>query len=153
MEPLTLKEFPTTIIPSEPQTIEIKLQYHEGPYSLHIEPIFNVSPKEAIPFVEIEVDPVESVYRNSIVRMVGTITVDPNIPSEKIFLNIIYNGTTRFDSLQPFKSSWVNTAIIDIEKNLIPEPEQDIPVYENCGPGTTLQGGICVVNETNEDSS
>ena len=29
----------------------------------------------------------------------------------------------------------------------IPEPEQDNPVYENCGPGTTYQDGICVVDE------
>lgn len=26
-----------------------------------------------------------------------------------------------------------------------PEPEQDRPVYENCGPGTILQDGVCVV--------
>ncbi len=33
-----------------------------------------------------------------------------------------------------------------------PEPEQDIPVSENCGPGTTLQDGICVVNSENENA-
>lgn len=31
---------------------------------------------------------------------------------------------------------------------LVPEPEQDILEYENCGSGTTYQDGICVVNET-----
>ena len=33
-----------------------------------------------------------------------------------------------------------------------PEPEQDIPEYLNCGPGTTLQDGICVVNSENENT-
>jgi len=31
-----------------------------------------------------------------------------------------------------------------------PEPEQDALGYGNCGPGTTLQDGICVVNSENE---
>ena len=35
----------------------------------------------------------------------------------------------------------------------VPESEQDRPAYENCGPGTTLQDGICVANETNENKS
>ena len=33
-----------------------------------------------------------------------------------------------------------------------PEPEQDEPVYNDCGPGTTLQDGICVVDNTEENS-
>ena len=33
-----------------------------------------------------------------------------------------------------------------------PEPEQDIPENGNCGPGTTLQDGICVVNSENENT-
>ena len=32
-----------------------------------------------------------------------------------------------------------------------PEPEQDKIEYQNCGPGTTLQDGICVVNSENEN--
>ena len=32
-----------------------------------------------------------------------------------------------------------------------PEPEQDVLGYENCGPGTKLQDGICVVNSENEN--
>ncbi len=31
-----------------------------------------------------------------------------------------------------------------------PEPEPDRPVPEKCGPGTTLQDGICVVNSEND---
>ena len=30
---------------------------------------------------------------------------------------------------------------------LFPEPEQDEPIPENCGPGTTLQDGICVADK------
>ena len=33
-----------------------------------------------------------------------------------------------------------------------PEPEQDNVEYQNCGPGTTLQDGICVVDSENENS-
>ncbi len=32
------------------------------------------------------------------------------------------------------------------------EPEQDSLILENCGPGTTLQDGICLVSSGNEDS-
>lgn len=31
--------------------------------------------------------------------------------------------------------------------SLIPEPEQDIPVLYDCGPGTTLHDNICVIDE------
>lgn len=34
----------------------------------------------------------------------------------------------------------------------IPEPEQDISVSKKCGPETTYNDGICVVNETEENS-
>lgn len=34
-----------------------------------------------------------------------------------------------------------------------PEPEPDRPIPENCGPGTTLQEGICVVNSENNDTA
>ena len=34
-----------------------------------------------------------------------------------------------------------------------PEPEQDITVYENCGEGTTLEDGICVVDDIEKQNS
>ena len=149
----SIERIPTTIIPGESQIIEIKFQYHEGPYSLNIKPTFDVSPKEASPSVEIEFEEVEGIPRMSVKRMLGTIIVDQNIPSEKIFLNISYNGTYTVVPPQPFQSAWSDTAIIDIEKNLVPEPEQDVPVPQKCGSGTTLQDGICVVDETEETQS
>ena len=35
----------------------------------------------------------------------------------------------------------------------LPEPEQDIPRYGNCGPGTTLQDDICVADSENENTN
>ncbi len=40
-----------------------------------------------------------------------------------------------------------------VHDSLIPEPEQDKPIYENCGLGTTLQDGICVVKEQTPQSN
>ncbi|MCV0391951.1 MAG: hypothetical protein K5790_01510 [Nitrosopumilus sp.] len=39
----------------------------------------------------------------------------------------------------------------DITKIPEPEPEQNPLEYETCGPGTTLQDGVCVVNSENEN--
>jgi len=145
----SIERFPQVIDSDEPQIIEIKFQYQEGPYSLDIKPLFVVSPKEAVPFVQIEFDEIEGIPRMSVKRMIGTITVDQDIPSEKIFLSISYNGTYTVVPPQPFKSSWSDTMIIDIEKNLVPEPD-DNPNLEKehfCGEGTTYTEGICVVDE------
>ena len=143
----SIERIATSIIPGVLEKIEIKFQYNDGPYSLILKPIVDVSPEEAKPFVKTEFETFE-VPRKSIKRIHGTITVDPNIPSEKIFLNIFYNGTSTIDPSQQFKSGWSDTVIIDIEKNLVPEPEQDRPIPENCGPETILQNGICVVDKT-----
>ncbi|GBH34001.1 hypothetical protein NZNM25_07920 [Nitrosopumilus zosterae] len=43
------------------------------------------------------------------------------------------------------------TLEFDVKERLVPEPEQSRQVSENCGPGTTLQDGICVVDETKEN--
>jgi len=36
------------------------------------------------------------------------------------------------------------------EPGPIPEPEQNDPIYNNCGPGTILEDGVCVVISENE---
>ena len=47
-----------------------------------------------------------------------------------------------------FSAFVTSTVFADESSNSpIPEPEQDMPILENCGPGTILQDGICVVNE------
>ncbi len=150
----SIERFPQVIDSDEPQIIEIKFQYQEGPYSLNIEPLFVVSPKEAIPFVQIEFDETEGIPRMSVKRIIGTITVDQGIPSEKIFLNISYNGTYTVNPPQPFKSSWSNTMIINIEKDLVPEPD-DNPNLEKepfCGEGTTYTEGVCVVEKIDDSA-
>ncbi len=150
----SIERFPQVIDSDEPQIIEIKFQYQEGPYSLNIEPLFVVSPKEAVPFVQIEFDEVEGIPRMSVKRMIGTITVDQDITSEKIFLNISYNGTYAVAPPQPFKSSWSDTMIIDIEKNLVPEPDDNLNLEKEpfCGEGTTYTEGICVVDEIDDST-
>jgi hypothetical protein len=147
----SFERIPSSLTSDNPQIIEIKFQYTDGPYSLNdLKPIIDVSPKEATSYVQIEFEPIKGLYRNSIARIHGTITVDPNITSEKIFLNISYVGTDSNDV--PFKSGWSDSAILDIVK-ILPEPEQDIPVYENCGTGTVLQDGICVVKGQTEKTN
>lgn len=49
-------------------------------------------------------------------------------------------------------SSSTSKIIDESLSSLIPEPEQDRPMYENCGPGTILQDGVCMVNSENENS-
>lgn len=113
----SFERLPESIVPNNSQVIEIKFQYQDGPYSLiDLKPIIDVSPKEAEPYVHVEFEPIEGVYRNSIARIYGTITVDPNITSEKIFLNFSYVGTDIDDVL--FKSGWNDSAIMNIRQNL-----------------------------------
>jgi len=114
----SFERLPSSLVPNNSEIIEIKFQYQDGPYSLSVKPIIDVSPKEAIPYVHVEFPLLEGVVKNSIKRMLGIITVDPEIPSEKIFLNISYNGTYGVEPPVNFKSGWTDSAIIDIRKNL-----------------------------------
>ena len=138
----SLERFPSLIVTDDSQIIEIKFQYQEGPYSLtDLKPIIDVNPKEAAPFVHLEFEPVEGIYRNSIARIYGTITVDPNITSEKIFLNISYFGTNSID--EPFKSGWNDSAIIDIRENLS-GAVLDKTVYPILSPLRQFKSGVPV---------
>lgn len=164
----SFERLPSSIIPNNSQTLEIKFQYQNGPYSLtDLKPTIDVSPKEAIPFVHIEFEPVDGIDRNSVSRIYGIITVDPEIPREKIFLIVSYAGTDLNGVL--FQSGWNDSVIIDIAKSdtipdepLMPEPspicpagtmvQNDVCVIANtdCGEEATYQDGICVVDETEE---
>lgn len=82
----SFERVPSDIVPNNSQTIEIKFQYTDGPYSLSdFKPVFDISPKEAAPYVHIEFESVNTPVRNSIVQLLGTITVDSEILSFKIF--------------------------------------------------------------------
>lgn len=42
--------------------------------------------------------------------------------------------------------------IVHADNSPVPEPQQDRPIYENCGPGTTRQDGICVVTKDDQNT-
>jgi len=96
------------------------LNLQDGVYSLSdFKPIIDVSPKEAASYVHIEFEPVNTPVLNSVTRIYGTITVDSDIPSEKIFLNISYVGT--YDVVPPvnFKSGWFDSLILNISQKKV----------------------------------
>ncbi len=109
----TFERLPTTIISNTPAEFEIKFQYTAGSYVLeNLTLIIEVSPESAKSKVHFDVEPV-SVYQNDIARIPVTMTVDPSIEHEKIFLSISYVGIDLHDV--PFKSSWSDSIIFDID--------------------------------------
>jgi len=131
--------------------MNIRFLYTSGPYAMNnFTPIIEVNPSSVRKFVQIDVDSIE-ITQGQIKRIPVTLTIDPHIDHDKIFLSISFTGNHFMtDELQ--KSSWNDQVVLDVIVNdkLIPEPEpeQDRPIHENCGPGTTLQNGICVVDES-----
>ena len=115
---------PPSLIPNDPTTFEIKLQYTEGSYQLEeLQPIFDINPKEAISYVDIQLEPIP-LPRNSIGRIPVTITIDSDIPYEKIFLSVSYAGVGHD---VPFKSAWNDSITISIESsNVLKENDQYI---------------------------
>jgi len=114
----SFERLPSFLVPENTEIVEIKFQYTDGPYSLSVKPIIDISPKGASSYVHAEFPLLEGVVKNSIKRMVGTITVDPEIPSEKIFLNISYNGTYGVEPPVNFKSGWIDSLILDISQKV-----------------------------------
>jgi hypothetical protein len=109
----TFERIPTSIVPNNPAKFEIKFHYTAGSYTLDdLSPVIEVSPEGAKSKVHFDVKPV-SAYQNDIVRIPVTITVDPDMEYEKIFLSISYVGIS-FNKV-PFKSSWSDSIIFDIE--------------------------------------
>ncbi len=113
----SFEKLPSALTRDSSKEIEIKFQYTDGSYSLNeLKPIVDVTPIESASFVHVEFEPVEGLYRNSIARIHGTITVDSGISTEKVFLNISYVGTDSNGIL--FRSGWNDSAIIDVRENL-----------------------------------
>ena len=104
-------------VPSEisrhfPTTVEIKFQYTVGPWALSdLVPVIETVPKNASPYVQFEFDPTE-VQKNSIARIPITITIDPTLDYEKIFLSVSFEGNGGNDI--PFKSGWTDSLILSI---------------------------------------
>ncbi|MDH3203347.1 MAG: hypothetical protein OEL81_01555 [Nitrosopumilus sp.] len=104
-------------VPSEisrhfPTTFDIKLQYTEGPWGLDdVVPIIEISPENAVSHVIFDFEPI-SVYKNSIGRIPVTITVDPAIEYEKIFLSVSFKGHNSQAGL--LKSGWTDSLILSL---------------------------------------
>lgn len=104
-------------VPSEisrhfPSTFDIRLQYTVGPYALgEIVPVIEITPKSAASYVQLDFEPI-SVHKNSIGRIPVTITVDPAIEYEKIFLNVSFEGHNSQDGL--LKSGWTDSLILSL---------------------------------------
>ena len=87
------------------------MQYSSGPWGLdEIVPVIEVIPKNANSYVSLDFEPVSG-YKNSIVRIPITITVDPDIDYDKIFLNVSFEGSS---TQNPFKSGWTDSLILSI---------------------------------------
>ena len=111
----SIELLPDEIISGKPTLFEIKFQYTEGPYALdNFIPVIEVSPDSARSYVTIDVDPRE-VTNRQVVRIPVTLTVDPQIEHEKIFLSISFSGdhfSSRSDAI--YKSSWSESVILNI---------------------------------------
>lgn len=103
-------------IPSEisrhfPTTFDIKLQYTVGPWGIdELVPVIEVIPENAISYVQLDFEAI-SLPKNSIGRIPVTITVDPALEYEKIFLNVSFEGHT---SQNFFKSGWTDSLILSL---------------------------------------
>lgn len=140
----SFEKLPSALTSDSSKEIEIKFQYTDGPYSLNdLKLTVDVSPIESASFVHVEFESVEGIYRSSIARIHGTITVDSGIPTEKIFLNISYVGTN--SNGMSFRSGWNDSAIIDVRENLAGR-SSDKTVYpvhwEYKSPLKQIQHGI-----------
>lgn len=104
-------------VPSEisrhfPSIFDIKLQYTVGPWGLDdVVPVIEISPENAASGVNLDFESI-SVYKNSIGRIPVTITLDPAIEYEKIFLNVSFEGTN--SNMNKFKSGWADSLILSI---------------------------------------
>lgn len=114
----SIELLPSEIIPSKPASFEIKFQYTEGPYALdNLVPIIEVNPASARSYVTIAVEPT-GVTHGQIVRIPVTLTVDPQIESERIFLSISFAGDHFLSSSDAiYKSAWSESVILNISSN------------------------------------
>lgn len=107
---------PSELTPGKPTQFEIKFQYTAGPYALsNFSPVIDVSPTSASPMVHFDVEPLEGISQGQVVRIPVTITVNPNIEHEKIFLSIYFTGdhfSSRSDAF--YTSAWTDSITFDI---------------------------------------
>jgi len=120
----SIELLPSEINPGKPTSFEIKFQYTEGPYALdNFIPVIEVSPASAKQYITIDVNPT-GVTKRQILRILATLTVDPQIEHEKIFLSISFSGnhfSSRSDAI--YKSAWSESVILNISSEKLPSTE------------------------------
>ena len=107
---------PSELTPGESAKFEIKLRYTEGPYAIsNLSSLIVVSPASAAPMVLVEAQPLEGITQGQVVRIPVTLTLNPNIEHEKIFLSVSFSGnhfSSRSDAF--YKSSWTDSISFDV---------------------------------------
>jgi len=81
------------------------------------------------------------------------IEISPVLPNEKPPISTPVNPEGFVDPCIPEYYDVDPDENVFKDDVLVPEPEQDVQKYENCGPGTTLQNGVCLQKEENTTSS
>ena len=108
----SFENVPAEISRHFPSTFDVRLQYTVGPWGMdELVPVIDITPESAASQIQIDFEPV-SVYKNSIARIPITITVDPIIEYEKIFLSVSFEGNTSQDI--SFKSAWTDSLILSL---------------------------------------
>ncbi len=115
----SFEKIPTSVIPGSLTEFEIKFRYITGPYALsNFSTVIEISPASASSKVRVDVEPIEGISHGQVVRIPVTITVDPGIEHEKIFLSVYFTGEHFLNSSDVFyKSAWIDSATIDIESS------------------------------------
>ncbi|MFY9301291.1 MAG: hypothetical protein WAO91_08900 [Candidatus Nitrosotenuis sp.] len=154
----SFEKLPPTVFDT-PSAFEIKIRYTEGPYAItKLTPVFDVSPENAKSYVQINAKPIEGLYHNDVGRIQGTITVDPQIPYKKIFINVYFNGKDAYGN--SYKSAWSDSISIDTGKsestNIAQKCSQTNPGIKYGTPINLehdIIGGIVVSNCKVEDTN
>jgi len=104
------------LTPGKPTQFEIKFRYTVGPYALgNFSPVIDVSPTSASSMIHLDVESPEEISQGQVARIPVTITANPNIEHEKIFLSIYFTGdhfSSRSDAF--YKSAWTDSITFDI---------------------------------------
>ncbi|AFS81125.1 hypothetical protein NKOR_06220 [Candidatus Nitrosopumilus koreensis AR1] len=101
------------VVAGKSTEMTIRFLYTSGPYTMNdFSPVIEVNPSSARQFVQVDVDSIE-ITQGQIKRIPVTLTVDPQIEHNKIFLSISYVGHHfQTDELQ--KSSWNDQVALDV---------------------------------------
>lgn len=105
-----------SVVAGQDHQFNVRLFYTQGPYTLtEITPIAEIYPKDARQYVNIVMDPARiNVLHGSVARIYGILEVKPDIPYQKIFLNISFPAKTIYG--QNVTSTFNDSTIINIIK-------------------------------------